>query len=482
MARDDTELRPDICVIGGGAGGLAAAAAAAAMGVPVVLIEKGRMGGLNLTGGSIPSKALIAAAESAQGVRSATRFGIKTVRSGIEFALVRAHVSRAVDAVALQDSAARMRGLGVRVIEGTAHFRNADTVVAAGISVKARRFIIATGASPVLPPIPGLAETPYLTAESAFGLIECPRHLIVLGAGRSGLELAQAFRRLGAEVTVLEPATPLQREDGECAAVVLDALEREGIKLRTGVRVIQVRRTLGRTQVVTCGIAPPAAEQEETLEGSHLLVAGGRRPNIDDLDLDLAGIRHGPDGIVVDRQLRTSNKHVYAVGDVLGGRRFAHIAAYQAGIAVRNIVFRHRVRADQTAIPGVIYTDPQLAQVGLREEEGRLRAGAICVLRWSYRENDRATTAGTSDGHIKVVTDRRGRILGATIVGPQASEVATAWALAIGQNLNIAAMASLATPYPSYAEVGKRAAITYFMRGLTAGRVRRIMGWLRRLG
>jgi len=482
MAQECGELRPDICVIGAGAGGLAAAAAAAAMGVPVVLIEKGRMGGQSLNTGSVPSKALLAAAEHANVLRSGARFGVKSVRSGIDFAAVNAHVRHAIAAVAPQASSERFTGLGVRVIAGVGRFKDASTVAVDNAIIKARRFIVATGSLPFIPTIPGLSETPYLTPETIFDLTDCPRHLIIIGAGRIGLELAQAFRRLGSGVTVLEAATPLKREDPECAAIVLDALAGEGIRLRTGVRIAQVRRVLARIQVVIANSGDAGSNGEETLEGTHILLAAGRRANIDDLDLDAAGIHHEPQRILVDKRLRTTNKNVYAIGDAIGGAKFTHVAGHHAGLVVRNALFRHPVAVDHRAIPRVTFTDPELAQVGFLEDEARAHAGAIRILRWPYRENDRAAAAGAMNGHIKVITDRRGDILGATIVGAAAGENIAAWTLAIGQRLNIGAFAGLVVPYPTYAEVGKRAAITYFMRGLTSARVRRIIGWLRRLG
>jgi pyruvate/2-oxoglutarate dehydrogenase complex dihydrolipoamide dehydrogenase (E3) component len=477
------EIRPDICVIGAGAGGLAAAAAAAAFGVNVVLIEKAGMGGESL-GGALPSSALIAAAERAHAFRQAVRFGVnsarfgvKTARYGVDFAAVRAHVHDVVAAVAPQESRARFNGMGVRVIEGVGRFSDAATVAVNGFDIRARRFVIATGSSPALPQIPGLADVPHLTTETVFALADCPRHLIVIGAGSVGLELAQAFRRLGADVTVLDAAAPLANEDPECAGVVLDALAREGIALRTGVEVVRVRRALARVQVDVIGDAG-----EATIEGTHILVAAGRRPNLADLDLDAAGIAYEPNGIAVDRRLRTTNKHVYAIGDVTGAPPFTHLANHHAGLVIRNALFRTPVNADRQAVPAVTYTDPELAQVGLSEDEARAHAGIIRVLRASYRENDRARATGATHGHIKIVTDRRGDILGATIVGAAAAENIAAWALAINQKLNIDAFAGVIVPYPTYAEVGKRAAMTYFTRGLTSPLVRRIIGWLRRFG
>jgi len=471
------EIKPDICVIGAGAGGLAAASAAAAFGVNVVLIEKGLMGGETLNSGSLPSKALLAAAEHINAVRDGGRFGVKSVRFGVDFAAVRAYVRDVIDAVKPQDSRERFNGLGVRVIEGEARFTDRATVAVNGYAVKARRFVIATGSSPAVPAIPGLAEVPHLTNETVFDLAACPRHLIVIGGGSVGLELAQAFRRLGAEVTVLEAATPLAGEDAECAEIVLDALAREGVTLRSGVNIARVRRVMARVQV---DIASDAGE--ETIEGTHLLVAAGRAPNVEELDLDAAGIRYTPDGILVDRRLRTTNKYVYAIGDVTEGPKSTHLANHHAGLVVRNALFRTPVRTDQHAVPSVTYTDPELAQVGLAEDEARAHAGIIRVLRWPYRENDRALATGATNGHIKIVTDRKGAILGATIVGAGAAENITAWALAINQKLNIDAFAGVIVPYPTYAEVGKRAAMTYFTRSLTSPLVRRIIEWLRRFG
>ncbi len=483
MADENSELNPEICVIGAGSGGLAAAAAAAAVGVSVVLIEKGRMGGQSLYGGSIPARALQAAAGHANAVRVGAAFGVKSVRSGIDFAAVNAHVRRTVEAIAPQDALERFTGLGVRVLAGTARFKDARSVVVGATTVRARHFIIATGSTPFIPPIPGLSDTPYLTPETVFDLADCPRHLLIVGAGRTGLELGQTFRRLGSEVTVFEAETPLGQEDRECAAIVLDALGDEGVRVRSGVRIALIRRVLARIQAVIAKPAQPdvsGSVGEEVVEGSHILVAAGRRPNIGDLDLDAAGIRHDENRIMVDQRLRTTNKNVYAIGDVVGGPKYAHAASHHAGLVVRNVLFRQAATLDARAVPRVIFTEPELAQVGLLEDEARALARDIRILRWPYRENDRALTAGAANGHIKAITDIKGEILGATIVGAQAAENITSWALAIGQKLNIAALAGLIVPYPTYGEVGKRAAITYFMRGLTNTRVRRIMGWLRR--
>ena len=471
-------LTPDICVIGAGSGGLSVAAAAAAFGVPVVLVEKGKMGGDCLNTGCVPSKSLLAAAKRARAMAQARCFGLTAPPVEIDFAKVHRHVHDVIAAIAPNDSKDRFTGLGVRVIEGTARFRDADTVVVdGGIEIKARRFVIATGSSPTLPPIPGLKDTPHLTNETVFDLAARPDHLVVIGAGPIGLELAQAFRRLGAKVTVLEAAQPLAREDPECAAILLDELAREDIAIRSGMAVLRVEAAGQGVRVVVRGAAG-----EDAIEGSHLLVATGRRANVDDLGLDRAGIGYDGKGVRVDRRLRTANRRVYAIGDAAGGPQFTHVANYHAGLVIRNALFRLRPKVNEDAIPRVTFTDPELAHVGLTEAEARRRGYGIQVLRWPYEENDRAQAERETAGHIKVVTTRRGRILGATIVGAAAGELITTWTLAVSRNLNVRAVTGIIMPYPTLSEIGKRAAITYFMPSLRSILLRRVIVWLRRFG
>jgi pyruvate/2-oxoglutarate dehydrogenase complex dihydrolipoamide dehydrogenase (E3) component len=327
-----------------------------------------------------------------------------------------------------------------------------------------------------VPSISGLDQMPYLTNESVFQTRERPKHLIILGAGTTGLELAQAFRRLGSEVTVLEVAQPLAHEDPECAAIVLDALAREGVTIRSHVTVERVRRLRQRIEVVLAG------DTEETIQGSDLLVAIGRRPNVAGLDLEAGRVRHGPNGIVVNKRFGTSNKRVYAIGDVIGQPQFTHSANLQAFQLVRHLMFWLPVKVNNDEIPRVTFTDPELAHIGLTDEQAAKRNGAIRVLRWPYHENDRAQAEHETRGHIKVVTDKKGLILGATIVGAAAGEQITAWTLAINHGLNIRAFAEVVVPYPTYSEIGKRAAISFFAPRLTSLWLRRILNLLRRFG
>ncbi len=470
------QLTPDLCVIGGGAAGLSVAAAAAALGVPVVLIEKGRMGGECLNTGCVPSKAMIAAGKRAEAFRTSGPFGIKPTKPVVEFAEVNDHIHGVIKAIAPNDSKERFTGLGVRVIEGEARFRDPKTIVVGPYEIVARRFVIATGSQPHVPPISGLEQVPYLTNENAFEIRERPKHLIVLGGGAVGLELAQAFRRLGSEVTVLDAGQPLGREDPECTAIVLDTFAREGITVRSEVTIERVRRLHQRIEIVLAGAAG------ETIQGTDLLVATGRRPNIEALNLQAARIKHEADGIVVNNRFRTSNRQVYAIGDVTSLPAFTHSAAHQASLLIRHLLFRLPVKMYVDEIPRVTFTDPELAHVGLTDAQARDRHGGIRLLRWPYHDNDRAQTEREIRGHIKVVTNTKGLILGATIVGAAAGEQITTWTLAISQGLNIRALAEIVVPYPTYTEIGKRAAITFFTPRLTTNWVRRILNLLRWFG
>ncbi len=471
-------LKPDICVLGGGPGGLSVAAAAAAFGVPTVLIERGKMGGDCLNTGCVPSKSLLAAAKRAELMRNAGLFGLNVQGIGADFAKVHDHVHSVIAALAPADSPERFTGLGVRVIRQHGQFKDRNTVTAGDAEIRARRFVIATGSTPAVPPIPGLDRGPFLTNENVFDLKERPEHLIVIGAGPVGLELAQAFRRLGSSVTVLEAAQPLANDDPECVAVVLDRLEREGIVIRSGVRVTGIARAGG---VVTATIETSGAEQ--TVTGSHLLVAVGRKPQINELGLEAAGIRHDHRGIIVNARLKTSNRRVYAIGDCAAGYpALTHAANYHAGLVIRNALFRLPVRADNSAVPWATYTDPELAQTGLTEAQARARRMKIRVARWPYHDNDRAQIEREAHGHIKVITTRNGKIVGATIVGAQAGELIAIWTFAIAQGLNIRALTNIVLPYPTFSELGKRAAIDFFTPSLTKPWVRRIISWMRIFG
>ncbi len=472
-------LKPDICVIGGGSAGLSVAAAAAAFGVFVVLVEGRKMGGDCLNTGCVPSKALLAAAKHAHAMRAGGPFGVTAASVDIDFVKVRAHVQGVIAAIAAIDSAERFTGLGVRVIKGHATFKDRRTVGVDGkIEIRARRFVIASGSAPALPPIPGLDDGPYLTNETIFDLDVLPAHLIVIGGGPIGMELAQAFRRLGSAVTVCETMRPLGKDDPECAAIVCDQLERDGVVLCSGVKVTSAAYAPGNVTLTVEGQGG-----EETIAGTHVLVATGRAPTVDGLNLDNARIKYDGHGIHVAKNLKTSNKRVYAIGDCAAGQlQFTHAANYHAGLVIRNALFRLWVKVNNDAVPWVTYTEPELAQTGLSEAEARKRGLKIRILRWPYHDNDRAQAERTTHGHIKVITSTKGAILGATIVGAQAGELITTWTLAIAQKLNIRAITGVVIPYPTLSEIGKRAAIDFFSPSLTKPIVRRIIAWFRLFG
>jgi pyruvate/2-oxoglutarate dehydrogenase complex dihydrolipoamide dehydrogenase (E3) component len=471
------ELKADLCVIGAGSGGLSVAAAAAQLGAAVVLVERHRMGGDCLNYGCVPSKALIAAARRAQLMRSAAPFGIVPVSPRIDPAAVHDHVHGVIAAIAPNDSVERFTGLGVKVILAPGHFITRDTLLAGDQRIKARRFVIATGSSPFVPPIAGLDKAPYFTNETIFDNREKLDHLVVIGGGPVGLELAQAFLRLGSRVTVIEAAKALGKEDPEMSEVVLKHLRAEGLEIREGATVEHVS---GGTRLIDVHLDEDGSKS--MVQGTHLLVAAGRRPNISELNLEAAAIKYDEGGIRVNKGLKTSNGRVFAIGDAIGGPQFTHVANYHAGIVIRRALFRLPATVDNTIIPWVTFTDPELAHVGLTEDAARQRYGRVRIYRWPYRENDRAQTERTTAGLIKVVTDNRGRIKGASIVGEHSGELIQMWSLAVSQGLNIRAMTQWISPYPTLSEVNKRAAFGYYSAAAASPLVRKAVRWLARLG
>ena len=463
-------LHADLCVIGAGSGGLSLAAGAVQMGASVVLIEKHRMGGDCLNTGCVPSKALLAAAHAAQGARGASRFGVDVAEPVVDFARVHAHVQGVIAAIAPHDSVARFEALGCTVIQAAARFTGPREVMAGGQRIRARRFVVATGSSPAIPPIPGLAETPYLTNETIFELTERPAHLLVLGGGPIGIEMAQAFRGLGSAVTVIQRDTILPRDEPEAVAMLRAILVGQGITLVEGAQVARIAP----------GVAVELADGR-LITGSHLLVAAGRKPHLDGLDLQLAGVETSPRGITVDQRLRSSNKRVFAAGDVAGGPQFTHVAGYHAGVLIRNILFGLPAKVDYGALPWVTYCDPELAHVGLTEAEARLASHPVQVLLQPLSGNDRAVAERSTEGLAKIILGGGGRILGATILAPRAGEMIGLWGLAIQQKLKIGAVAQMMAPYPTMSELSKRAAGGFYTPSLFSARTRRIVGWIQRL-
>jgi pyruvate/2-oxoglutarate dehydrogenase complex dihydrolipoamide dehydrogenase (E3) component len=471
-------LTPDLCVIGAGSAGLSIAAGASQMGAETVLIEKHKMGGDCLNYGCVPSKSILVAAKAAQAYRSAGRLGVRYDAPQVDFRAVHDHVHGVIAAIAPMDSVERFEGLGVTVIRADARFVGRREVeISDGTRIRARRFVVATGSRPMVPPIPGLDGVPYLTNETVFDLTERPSHLIVIGGGPIGCELGQAFRLLGAEVSIIEMTSILPKDDPELVEVVRTRLRADGIRLYEGAKVVAVERANGGVSVK---IDRDGAT--ESITGSAVLVSAGRAPTVEGLGLDAAGIAYDKRGIRVDRRLRTTNKYVYAAGDANGGPQFTHIAGYHAGVVIKNALFRLPAKVDLRAMPWVTYTVPELAHVGMTEEAARAAHGAVRILRWPFAENDRAQAEREIDGQIKAVTTRRGKILGASIVGAHAGELIHPWVLAISQGLKIGAIAQMIAPYPTLGEVSKRAAGTFYTPSLFSDRTKRIVRFLARFG
>ena len=469
----------DVCVIGAGSGGLSVAAGAVQMGASVALFERGKMGGDCLNYGCVPSKALLAAGHAAAHYGHTSQFGVTGDSATVDFGAVNDHVHGVIGGIAPHDSVERFQDLGVEVYQEGARFTGPREVVGEnGTRVRARRFVVATGSSPAVPPMPGLDQVAFLTNETIFGLRECPAHLIVVGGGPIGLEMAQAHRQLGAKVTVLEAMQIMGPDDRDLVAVVRARLSAEGVDIHEGTKVISVEAAADGV-VVTC----ECDGKTFTVSGSHILVAAGRAPNLASLDLEAAGIVHDRRGIEVDARLRTTNKRVFAIGDVAGKYQFTHIAGYHAGIVIRNVLFRMPAKLNYDAVPWVTYTDPELANVGLTEAAAREAHGDdVRVVTAEFAENDRARTEHKTEGLVKAVIGRKGRILGAGIVGPQAGELIQPWVLAISQKMKIGAMAQMILPYPTLGEVNKRAAGAYYTPSLFSDRTRKIVRLLAKLG
>jgi pyruvate/2-oxoglutarate dehydrogenase complex dihydrolipoamide dehydrogenase (E3) component len=471
----DGVLHADLCIIGAGSGGLSVAAGAVQMGASVVLIEKHLMGGDCLNTGCVPSKALLAAAHAAHAQRHAAPFGVMNHEPVVDFAKVHQHVQGVIAAIAPHDSVERFEGLGVTVIQAPARFKGPDEVQAGSHRIRARRFVVSTGSSAAIPPLPGLGDIPHLTNETIFGLTEKPDHLLILGGGPIGIEMAQAFRRLGARVTLIERAAILPRDEPEAVTILRNALIHDGITLHEGIEVVAARKAGAGVELELRGNAGIVLVQ-----GSHLLVAAGRKPNTAGLGLEAAGIEFTPRGITVDQRLRSSNRRVFAIGDVAGGPQFTHIAGYHAGIVIRNALFGLPAKVDYAALPWVTYADPELAHVGLTEAAAREAGHDVSTLLQPLAGNDRAQAERATEGLAKIILGPRGRILGATILAPRAGEMIGVWGLAIQQKMKIGAIASMIAPYPTMSEISKRAAGSFYTPSLFSARTRRLVGLLQR--
>ena len=466
-------LTPDLLVIGAGSGGLSVAAGAVQMGASVVLLEKHKMGGDCLNYGCVPSKALIASAEAAHAQAHAAPFGVANQTPAPDYAAAKDHVDDVIGTIAPHDSQERFEQLGVTVIRDEGYFISAKEVQAGDTVIRPRRTVISTGSSPLVPPIPGLDKVPYLTNESLWELREQPDHLLVIGGGPIGMEMAQAHARLGSKVTVIEGAKALGKDDPELAAIVLDNLRADGIDIAEDALAEEIS---GETGNITVKV-----KDGRSFTGTHLLMAVGRRANTDRLNLEAAGIKTTRSGIQTDASLKTTNPRVYAIGDVAGGLQFTHVAAYHASVILRSALFALPAKASTAHLPWATYTQPELSQVGLTEAQARKEYGdTLEVARFDYSGNDRAIATRQTTGLIKVMVVK-GRPVGASIVGAQAGEQIGLWSLAIVNKLKMSQISAMVAPYPTLSELSKRAAGAYFTPRLFDNpKVKRVVGLVQR--
>lgn len=467
--------RYNLVVIGGGTAGLVSAVGAAGLGARVALIERQLLGGDCLNVGCVPSKALIRAARAAHDVRAATALGVRTGPVDIDFGAAMARMRRLRARIAPHDGAARLASAGVDVFLGDGRFVDDDAIEVAGQRLTFARAVIATGARAAVPDIPGLAEVGYLTNETVFTLTERPRRLLVIGAGPIGCELAQAFRRLGSEVSIIDRSERiLPKDDPDAAAIVQDRLAAEGIETLLGARVLRVER--GPVVVIERG------RGEEHIAGDRILVAAGRAPNVTSLGLDAAGIEATDRGIVVDDHLRTTNRRVLAAGDVASRFQFTHAADAMARIAIQNALFFGRKRVSALTMPWCTYTDPEIAHVGISAAEAAARDD-VRTLTVPLREVDRAVLDGDVDGFARAHADRKGRILGATLASRHAGESIGELVLAMTAGIRLGTVAATVHPYPTQAEAIRKLGDAFQRTRLTP-RVRRffeaLLRWRRR--
>ena len=469
----------DLGILGGGAAGLTVAAGAAQFGAKALLVEKApTLGGDCLHYGCVPSKTLIRTAGVWAQARRTAEFGLPSLKlPPVDLGAVMARVHSVVEKIQEHDSPERFCGLGAEVRFGSPRFTDNHTVEVEGQRVTARSWVIATGSRPALPPVEGLAETPHWTNETVFSQTALPARLLVLGGGPIGLELAQAFQRLGSRVTVVEFLDQiLGPEDADLAAILRTRLEVEGMEILTGTKAVKAER---RGDGVRLTVAPANGEGEpRVLDAEALLVATGRRPNVEGLDLEAAGVAFTPRGIPTDARLRTNVKHIYACGDVNGVFPFTHVAGYEGGIVLTNSILHLPRKADYAKVPWCTYTDPEVASVGLNEKRAQNDGVEYRVLEESFAENDRALAEGEPLGKIKVLVNPKGAVLGCQIIGAHAGELIHEWIAAVAGGLKLSTLAGAMHVYPTLSEISKRAAGAYYSERLFGDRTKGVLKFL----
>ncbi len=456
------KVKCDLCIIGAGAGGLSVSAGAVAFGSSVILVEKDKMGGDCLNVGCVPSKAFIAAAKKAYAYKDAEKFGIEELKPKVDFKKVQAHVADIIASIAPHDSVERFEGLGVKVVKGVGRFIDEKTLQVNGQKISAKRFIIATGSRPAVPLILGLGDVPYFTNENIFELDKLPSHLIIIGAGAIGMELAQAFNRLGAKVSVIEKFNAFAKDDAELTKIVLQNIRDEGVNIYEETGIEKIEKNGEKIKVFIDG------EKKQTIVGTHLLVAAGRRANIEELNLENAKIEYNKRGIKINSSLQTSNKKIFAIGDVAHGLQFTHAASYQASLVIKKTIFKLPIKQNINLIPWATYTEPQIGNVGLSEKEAKARFGEnIQVVRAKFAENDKAKTIREIKGLVKLILNKKGEILGCSIVGSNASELISFFSYVIANKQKVNSLVKFIAPYPTLSEIVRKVGVESYREKLS---------------
>ncbi|MCK5728484.1 MAG: FAD-dependent oxidoreductase [Methylococcales bacterium] len=459
----------DLCIIGGGAAGLVTAAGAATLGAKVILIEKNRLGGDCLYTGCVPSKTLIHSAAIAYAINTAANVGLDATLHSVDQTSVMRHIAKTIETIELNDSPERFRAMGVEVVFTKAEFIDHKHLMVGDRQITARKFVLATGSRPFIPSILGLNKVNYLTNETIFNTTEHIEHLIILGSGAIGCEMAQSFSRLGVKVSLLSHLKLLPKEDADMSEVIEKQFLADEIRLYLNSRISSIEKSKYDIRVYL--------NDATVITGTHLLVAAGRQANIENLGLKKAGVDIKNGHLTINKCLRTTNKNIFACGDVAGPYLFTHMAEHQAGIVLRNALFYWPAKAQVKNIPWCTFTAPELARVGLSEKEAQESGLEYRVYSFPFSDVDRAITDAETNGKIKIITSRKGKLLGACIVGKQAGELIAEYVLAISRGLNVSDLSQTIHIYPTLAQINRRVADQRFKESLTSTKKR----WIKRL-
>lgn len=459
------EIFAELLVVGAGAGGLGLSSVASRLGVQVTLLESGKMGGDCLNYGCVPSKALINCGRVSQTIKDAKKYGIKVDSASVDFEKVMSFVGGVVDTIAVHDSVERFTSLGVNVIQHVGKFIGHNKVQAGDYIITAKKIVIATGSSPVVPNIEGISDVRFYTNETIFSIQEQPKHLIVVGGGPIGCELAQAFNSLGSKVTMLVRSHILPKEEKELSDTLINKMQEEGIEI---IEKCSIEKLSSNNNDIT------VHTNKGAINGTTLLFAVGRQANIKGLDLGKAGIDSDGKSVLVNERLQTSNKKVYAIGDVISHHSFTHVAEYHVGILISNLFFKLRKKVNYDALPWVTYCSPELAHVGLYHKDALAKDPKTRQLQWGFDANDRATTSGNTIGKVLVSVNSKSVVVGVSILGPNAGELIQSWTNIIARKRKISELSSIIVPYPTYSEINKRISGSYYTEKFFSKKVKTI--------